>query len=98
VSRLAECRGCRAPIVWVVMRESGRPMPCDPDLVEAWIDETAGKAATTLALVTEDGAMRIGRPLSDMPADGAPTAERVTGRVPHWGTCPDRARFKRDGR
>ncbi len=87
---LAQCRGCGAAIVWVRMRESGRAMPCDEEILTEWLDDTAGKAASTRTLITEDGVAITGRRGSVLD----PNVREVTGRVPHWASCPQAGAFR----
>jgi len=82
------CRACQAPLVFIRMRETGAAMPCDAALVIARLDEVAGKAATSMALVTEEGILVIGRPVD------APAGREVRGRVSHFATCPSAASFR----
>ena len=88
---LAQCRGCQAAVVWVHMRESGKAMPCDPDVLTEWLDETAGKAASTRTLITSDGVAITGRRGTAI----EPGTREVIGRVPHWVTCPQANTFRR---
>ena len=90
---LAQCRGCQAAVVWVHMREAGKAMPCDPDVLTEWLDETAGKAASTRTLITEDGVAITGRRGTAI----EPGTREVVGRVPHWATCPQAESFRRHG-
>lgn len=87
---LAQCRGCHAAIVWVTMRETGKAMPCDPELLTEWLDDTAGKAASTRTFITADGVAITGRRGTAI----EPVTREVVGRVPHWSTCPDAAKFR----
>jgi hypothetical protein len=83
---LAECRGCHASIVWITMRETGAAMPCDPTVIVERLDETAGKAASNVTLITEDGLLVKGRRVEDLHAGIEVRA--VAGRIPHWQNCP----------
>ena len=87
------CRGCGALIVFIKMKESGRTMPCDAAVIVERLDEAAGKAASTVTLVTDDGVMVIGRRLEE-PHVGM-TVRVVSGRVPHFVTCPFANTFRR---
>lgn len=84
------CRGCGALIVFIKMKETGRTMPCEAALQSGWLEEAAGTAATTVTRITPDGLTIIGRPV---PPDTT-GARDVSGYIPHWGTCPNRADFK----
>ncbi len=77
---MAECRSCKAPIVWA-KTEAGKLMPLDPMPV----------VTGTVALL--QGSERRARVL---PADEleAARAEGKTLFVTHWSTCPDSKDWK----
>jgi hypothetical protein len=102
---VSPCRGCQRPIAWVAMKGSGRAMPCDPEVLEEYLvpeaevpdaaaelgEEWKNSALTWVTLVTEDGELVRGvrvRPF-------APFVRRVVGRVSHFATCEQAARFRR---
>ena len=85
------CRACQEPLVFVTMRETNAAMPCETTLLSQWLDETAGRAASTMTLVTPEGLLLIGRPV----APETPGARLVTGYAPHWARCPQAKSFRR---
>jgi hypothetical protein len=89
------CRGCGALIVFIKMKETGRVMPCDAAVIVERLDETAGKAASNVTLVTEDGVLVKGRRVEALHAGIEVRA--VAGRVPHFVSCPRAADFRRKG-
>lgn len=84
------CRACHEPIVFIQMRESKAAMPCEATAVSQWLDEAAGRAASTVTLVTAEGLLLIGRPV---PPE-TPGARQVTGYTPHWARCPQAKTFR----
>jgi hypothetical protein len=79
------------------MRETGKAMPCDPEVIVERLDETAGTAARNVTLVTEDGMVVTGRRLEEL-REGI-EVRVVAGRVSHFTTCPAAPAFgTRDGR
>lgn len=83
--RVAKCRGCGAPIVWI-RTTGGKSMPCDAEPV--LYREKAGAAGK---IITPNG-MVLSCELDVAPceADGA-------GYVSHFATCPAAEKFRRKG-
>src|SRR3989304_349162 len=52
---LAQCRGCQAAVVWIHMRDSGKAMICDPEVLTEWLRETAGGGGRAAARPTSGG-------------------------------------------
>jgi hypothetical protein len=92
--RLATCKGCALPIVWITMRETGKLMPCDPEMIVERLDVTAGKAASNVTLVTEAGVLEIGRRVEE-PYPAGMILRAVAGHVPHFCLVPERSGKKR---
>lgn len=79
----AACKGCGAPIVWI-QTAAGRKMPVSPVTISA----TRGDGAGRLTLIDQMGAVRT-RLTFDPHGD-------ILGWEPHWSSCPDAGRFKRE--
>ena len=78
----ARCKGCGAPIVWIVT-EGGKRMPCEPGPV----DLTRGPGPHVV--VTEDG-----RTVRGSLAQRSLLGDVVRGYVPHWGKCEQEGLFR----
>jgi hypothetical protein len=78
---VSTCKGCGAEIRYV--RTPAKTfIPCDPDVILAWIHPGAVDKLVTIE----------GRVISvDLTGEGRPTCE---GRVPHWATCPEADKFR----
>ena len=74
------CRGCGKQILWT-RTASGKNMPCDPEVLH-FTPTGIGPEI----FVTPDG--RIIR--------GERTGEGLIGYAPHWGTCPERDKFRKE--
>lgn len=76
---MAECKSCKAPIVWAVARSTGRRMPVDQEPV-------------ALGNITLDYSGML--PAADVLAGSKLATARHEGkelRLNHFVTCPDRA-------
>ena len=93
--RVVKCKGCDLPIVWILMRETGRLMPCDAEVIVERLEETAGKAASNVTLITEDGVLVKGRRVEEL--HPGIEVRVVAGRVPHWATCERAGDFRTKG-
>lgn len=83
MTRLDNCRSCKAPVVWLTIRPGGRRMPIDPDPVDdgnimADLNAAVGvvMSAETVAVLREDD--------SDEPLYRS-----------HFATCPDARTWRR---
>ena len=73
---MAKCKSCNAEIVWVEIK-SGKPMPCNPELVQFWANPNAkGKAV-----------MQTGEIVS-CDFDGPLEEMTDVGYISHFATCP----------
>ena len=79
---MAYCKGCGKLIVWTKM-QSGKAMPCDPEIIR-FIPDEGGEVFITPEGLTKHG-KRVG------------IAESLMGYVPHWATCPKMSQFKGKG-
>lgn len=83
---MPKCKACGAPIIWIGM-QSGKSMPCDAQQVVYWQMKTGETTIITPNGETIKATIKTQRML--------PTG---VGFVPHWGTCPQAANFKKRGR
>ena len=82
VLRLATCKKCGAPIVWI-QTPKGKWIPCDEGL-KKYRQNSAGKES----VVTDRGEVIR----CDLAFDGWPTG---MARTAHWATCPEADSFRR---
>lgn len=81
-----KCKACGAPIVWL-RTAGGKAMPCDA--AERYYIE---KASGSKKIVTPNGQV-ISCEYTNNPAEAT-----GYGFTPHWGSCPEAAKFKGRGR
>lgn len=83
--RITTCRSCGARIIWITTA-SGKAMPCDASPVYY---KTYGVKKPRDRVVTLDGNV--------MSCQIVPETEENNGfgYVPHWGTCPNAAKFRK---
>lgn len=79
-TRKPRCRHCDQDITYVEMADSGKLMPCDPQML-------AGDGRRSLVVRWQKGRKIVGRVI-------ARAGEEVTGLEPHFGTCPVRERAR----
>ena len=77
-TRRPECDKCGREIVFVEMWDTGKLMPCDPEM-------RPGDGKRSLVVRWERGKKVVGRVV-------ARASEETTGLEPHFGTCPCRPR------
>lgn len=77
-TRVPTCSKCGRDLVFVVMHDTGKRMPCDPGM-------QPGDGKKTLVVRWERGRDVVGRVMAKAP-------ETATGLEPHFGTCPCRPR------
>lgn len=77
-TRVPTCSKCGRDLVFVVMHDTGKRMPCDPGM-------RPGDGRTTLVVRWERGRDVVGRVVAQAPPS-------LSGLTPHWGTCPCRPR------
>lgn len=78
------CRGCGAKVIWV-RSESGKRMPCNPQMVPFW--ERPGASGK----VVLQGSGKV------ISCDFEGPRDEVTGfgYISHFSTCPQAGRFRR---
>lgn len=82
--RTATCRGCGREIVWI-QTAGGKSMPCDASPV--YYKERAGGPDR---IVTQNGMTLSCEIVTD------PNIATGIGYVPHWATCPQAGKFKKE--
>ena len=78
-----KCRGCSAQVLWVEM-ESGKKMPCDPQMITYWAKDGApGK------IVTPNGEV------VSCEFEGDPATATGIGYISHFSTCSQARELRR---
>lgn len=85
---MAQCKKCGAPIVFISL-PSGKVMPCDEQILEGQRDPRG-----TEVLITDKGEVVRCRVDNKIPTLPVP----VSGRKPHWATCPYADEFRNSGK
>ncbi len=83
-----KCSGCGAAISWI-KTPKGNSIPVNPDYIE--IDPDGIKHE---AIVTDDGRVVKGSRTAATQDTLFPSNTTIRGRIPHFATCPQSARFK----
>lgn len=78
------CRRCGKKIIWI-KTPGNKSMPCDPEPVTYW-----AVAGGHSRIVTPNGHVIA------CELNGSPDKATGIGYIPHWATCPERHRFKRE--
>lgn len=89
----AQCRTCRAPVLWVINSGSGKREPLDPEPREDGNIEIVGQESLATDGMESSAMIPVVRHLTgdELPLFGdAP--ERY---VSHFATCPDAAQHRR---
>jgi hypothetical protein len=85
---MSTCDGCGRPIVWLVMRKTGKRMPADP--TKRLFIQGDGPDQAICAATLESVRGRY------VPADQpVSAANAIVVYTAHWATCPERDRFRR---
>jgi len=83
---MPKCTSCGAKIIWI-RTKAGKHMPCNPELVEYWLEKDGPNK-----IVTRNGEV-VSCAFEQMTLI-EPTG---TGYISHWDTCPsaDKHRLER---
>ena len=80
---MAECKSCKAPIVFIKSAKNKKWLPCDEGLVEYKADENGEDY-----VVNQNGEMIKCTFEFQCKPDGL-------ARIPHWATCPFADKYRR---
>lgn len=95
--RLSQCGYCPAQVRWT-KTASGKPIPCDPEVV--WVRQVAhGEDALAhveqVIIAWDQGSHTKGTAVRGVRCwEGREGA--LAGRIPHWATCPGKRRARAD--
>src|SRR5580765_3885693 len=93
---MPRCRACNAPVVFITSAK-GRPMICETKVRREWIlptrlaDAADRGTLSRIALTLVDGTVRAGY----IVGEGWAGAQLTIGRESHFGSCPQREKFRR---
>ena len=81
---MSKCKGCGAPIIWIATL-GRKSIPCDPEPVFYW-----QKPKAKGRIVTKNGEIISCELIGDT------NIATGIGYIPHWATCPEASRFRKD--
>jgi hypothetical protein len=88
---MATCKACGEPIEFIATPK-GRRMPVDPDVETFVLEATGAGDGEPLSIVLDNGQVIRGR----RARPGCTGTTTVRGYVPHWDTCPQAEKFRRE--
>lgn len=82
---MSRCNSCGAEIIWIKMKATGKPMPCDAKKISYSVNMHPG-AKGALFLVTEHG--------TTVTTEFDPAGDKI-GYISHFATCPNAPSHRR---